>query len=122
MANRAYILPVLALIDVPGEQDARSSPALGAGGEPVHAAVLLAELALIAEAGKCSNLVQRLASVPLPASTRVTVIWSRSDALVPGARQARLPGAEEIDYDDLGHVALLLSRRVARDIIARLQR
>jgi hypothetical protein len=52
--------------------------------------------------------------------TRVTVVWSRGDALVPGARQLAVPGAEVIMYPDLGHVALLGSRRVAREVIARL--
>jgi len=50
-----------------------------------------------------------------------TVIRSRSDALVPGARQARILGVEEIVYDDLGHLAMLASRRVARVIIDRLR-
>jgi triacylglycerol lipase len=68
-----------------------------------------------------SKLVQRLAAAPAPKHTRVTVIWSRGDALVPGAKQRALPGAEVIMYDDLGHVALLGSRRVAAEIIDRLK-
>jgi hypothetical protein len=56
-----------------------------------------------------------------PSRTRVTVIWSRADALVPGARQPHLPGAEVILYDDLGHISMLGSRRVASDIITRLR-
>jgi triacylglycerol esterase/lipase EstA (alpha/beta hydrolase family) len=67
-----------------------------------------------------SALVTRLAAAPLPVHTRVTVVWSRGDALVPGARQLAFPGAEVIIYPDLGHVALLGSRRVARALIARL--
>jgi len=67
-----------------------------------------------------SALVTRLAAAPPPARTRVTVVWSRGDALVPGARQLAFPGAEVIMYPDLGHVALLGSRRVARAVIARL--
>jgi xanthine/CO dehydrogenase XdhC/CoxF family maturation factor len=63
----------------------------------------------------------RLAAAPPPETTKITSIWSRGDALVPGARQAPLPGAETIMYDDLGHVALLGSRRVAREIIERLR-
>jgi pimeloyl-ACP methyl ester carboxylesterase len=66
-----------------------------------------------------SKLVSRLAAAPPPKQTQVTAIWSHADALVPGARQPALPSAEVILYDDLGHVALLGSRRVARDIIAR---
>ena len=69
-----------------------------------------------------SKLVQRLAAAPPPKQTKITVIWSRGDALVPGARQRALPGAEVIMYDDLGHVALLGSRRVAATIIDRLSR
>jgi len=67
-----------------------------------------------------SKLMTRLAAAPPPEHTEVTVIWSNGDALVPGARQLAFSGAEVIRYDDLGHVALLGSRRVARDIIARL--
>ena len=67
-----------------------------------------------------SKLLTRLRSAPPPKQTRVTAIWSRADALVPGARQHPLPGAEVVMYDDLGHVAMLWSRRIARDIIARL--
>jgi pimeloyl-ACP methyl ester carboxylesterase len=69
-----------------------------------------------------SKLVQRLAAASAPAHTKVTVIWSRGDALVPGAVQRALPGAEVIMYDDLGHVALLGSRRVAAAVIERLAR
>jgi xanthine/CO dehydrogenase XdhC/CoxF family maturation factor len=70
-----------------------------------------------------STLVQRLAAAPPPRDTRVTMIFSHADALVPATTQAALeiPRAERIVYDDLGHVALLGSRRVARDIIKRLK-
>jgi hypothetical protein len=70
-----------------------------------------------------STLVQRLAAAPPPQDTRVTMIFSHADALVPASTQAALqiPRAERIVYDDLGHVALLGSRRVARDIIKRLK-
>lgn len=67
-----------------------------------------------------SQLVDRLAQTPAPRHTKVTMIWSRADALVPGAWQTAHPGAEMIMYDDLGHVALLGSRRVASDVIQRL--
>lgn len=69
-----------------------------------------------------SKLVQRLAAAPPPKQTRVTVIWSRADALVPGGFQRAVPGADVIMYDDLGHVALLGSRRVAAEVIERLSR
>jgi triacylglycerol esterase/lipase EstA (alpha/beta hydrolase family) len=69
-----------------------------------------------------SKLVQRLAAAPAPQHTNVTCIWSHGDALVPGARQTPLPGCEVVMYDDLGHVALLGSRRVAAQIVERLKR
>ncbi|MDB4963142.1 MAG: lipase [Myxococcales bacterium] len=69
-----------------------------------------------------SQLVTRLGAASPPKHTRVTAIWSRADALVPGARQKPIPGADVIMYDDLGHVTLLGSRRVAREIIERLKR
>jgi pimeloyl-ACP methyl ester carboxylesterase len=67
-----------------------------------------------------SALLTRLALAPPPRHTRMTVVWSRSDALVPGARQLAFPGAEVLMYPDLGHVALLASRRIARALIERL--
>jgi hypothetical protein len=67
-----------------------------------------------------STLLTRLAAAPPPAHTRVTVVWSRADALVPGGRQRAVPGADVVMYADLGHVALLASRRVAGALIARL--
>jgi len=67
-----------------------------------------------------SAMLTRLGAAPPPARTRVTVVWSRGDALVPGARQLALRGADVIMYPDLGHVALLGSRRVARALIDRL--
>jgi pimeloyl-ACP methyl ester carboxylesterase len=67
-----------------------------------------------------SKLVTRLAAAPPPERTRITTIWSKGDALVPGGKQKPLPGAETIMFDDLGHVALLGSRRVAQLVIERL--
>jgi triacylglycerol esterase/lipase EstA (alpha/beta hydrolase family) len=67
-----------------------------------------------------SALLTRLAAARPPSHTRVTVVWSRGDALVPGAHQLALPGAETLLYSDLGHVALLASRRVADALIERL--
>src|SRR5262249_6281057 len=67
-----------------------------------------------------SKLITRLAAAPVPTFTRVMTILSRADALVPAERQLELAGATRVVYDDIGHVALLGSRRVARDIIARL--
>jgi pimeloyl-ACP methyl ester carboxylesterase len=68
-----------------------------------------------------STLLTRLAAAAPPARTRLTVIWSRADALVPGAREARVHGADELVFDDLGHLGLLASRRVAAAIIERLR-
>jgi pimeloyl-ACP methyl ester carboxylesterase len=68
-----------------------------------------------------SKLVQRLAATAPPEHARVTTILSRGDALVPAASQPEIAGAERIVFDDLGHVALLGSRRVARTIIERLR-
>lgn len=68
-----------------------------------------------------SKLVTRLAAAPAPQHTKLAVIWSRADALVPAAIQRPIAGAETIVYDDLGHVALLGSRRVAQTIIERLR-
>jgi pimeloyl-ACP methyl ester carboxylesterase len=70
-----------------------------------------------------SKLVQRLAAAPPPRDTRVLTIFSHSDHLVPANTQEALaiPRAERIVYDDLGHVTLLGSRRVAREIIKRLK-
>lgn len=67
-----------------------------------------------------SALLTRLAAAPPPTHTQTTSIWSRADALVPGARQRAFPGAEVITYPDLGHVSLLVSRRVSRAVIERL--
>lgn len=70
-----------------------------------------------------SRLVQRLAAAQPPQDTRMLMLLSHADALVPAHGQLGLaiPRAERIVYDDLGHVALLGSRRVARDIIRRLK-
>lgn len=67
-----------------------------------------------------SSLVQRLDAAPRPSRTRMTVVWSRADALVPGARHARVSGVDELVYDDLGHLALLTDERVASELVARL--
>jgi len=68
-----------------------------------------------------SKLMTRLHHAPPPQHARITTILSRADALVPADRQPLVAGAERIVYDDLGHVALLGSRRVAQVIIERLR-
>jgi pimeloyl-ACP methyl ester carboxylesterase len=67
-----------------------------------------------------SQLVTRLAASPPLSHARVTTILSEADVLVPAAKQPPIAGAERIVYPDLGHVALLGSRRVAAAIIERL--
>jgi pimeloyl-ACP methyl ester carboxylesterase len=67
-----------------------------------------------------SKLLARLAAAPAPRHTRVLTILSHADALVPAGKQGELAGADRVVYDDLGHVALLGSRRVAAEIAARL--
>ncbi|MBP9085975.1 MAG: alpha/beta fold hydrolase [Kofleriaceae bacterium] len=69
-----------------------------------------------------SSLVTRLEVAKPLAHTKLTVIWSRADGMVPGAKQARVAGVDEIIYDDLGHIAMLMSQRVAKDVIAALQK
>ena len=63
-----------------------------------------------------SALLARLDAAGLPASTRALAIWSRADAMVWSERQAHLPGARMLAFDDLGHLGLLASRRVAREV------
>jgi pimeloyl-ACP methyl ester carboxylesterase len=67
-----------------------------------------------------SQLVTRLGAAPAPAHARLTTILSEADGLVPADAQPPIRGAERIVFPDLGHVALLGSRRVARAIIERL--
>ena len=74
------------------------------------------------EAKVDSPFLRELASRPIPPGVRATAIWSRADGLVSSPLFARLPGAEEIVYDDLGHLTMLASPRVAAEVIARLRR
>lgn len=73
------------------------------------------------ELAASSDFLRRLADAPAPPSVRTTCIWSRADGLVPTSRAARIPGADEVVYDDLGHLALLCSRRVSREVAVRLK-
>ena len=66
-----------------------------------------------------SKLLARLANAAPPQHAQITTILSRADALVPAAHQPEVPGAERIVFDDLGHVAMLGSRRVAAAIVVR---
>ena len=67
-----------------------------------------------------SPLLQRLEAAPQPSKTEITVVWSSVDALVPTVRHSQLPHVEHIGFHHLGHVSMLLSRRVADEVIARL--
>ena len=67
-----------------------------------------------------SKLITRLDAAPPLRHTRVCTIMSHADAFVPAAHQKDLVGAERVVFDDLGHVALLGSRRVAREVVQRL--
>jgi pimeloyl-ACP methyl ester carboxylesterase len=68
-----------------------------------------------------SSLMQRLAAAPAPSWTRVTAIWSRADAMVPGAWETRIDGIDRIVHDGLGHLSMLASRDVADEVIERLR-
>jgi pimeloyl-ACP methyl ester carboxylesterase len=69
-----------------------------------------------------SELVRQMAAVPVPPEVDFTLIWSRTDGLVSGRHGALLDGAEVLEFHDLGHLALLGSRRVARELAVRLAR
>jgi pimeloyl-ACP methyl ester carboxylesterase len=69
-----------------------------------------------------SKLITRLAQAPVPQHTRLVTILSRADVLAPADAQPDVTGAERVVFEDLGHVALLGSRRVAAQIVARLGR
>lgn len=68
-----------------------------------------------------SKLLERIALAPPPQHARITTILSSADALVPAAQQPEVVGAERIVFDDLGHVAMLGSRRVAAAIVERVR-
>ncbi len=67
-----------------------------------------------------SKLIQRLGAAPPLAHAKLTTILSHRDALVPASQQPPIANADRIEYEDLGHIALLGSRRVAREVIRRL--
>jgi hypothetical protein len=74
------------------------------------------------ELDRGSALLRRLGEARLAEAVRVLCLWSRADGLVSSPDDAGWPGADEVVYDDLGHMALLASPRVAREIVVRLRR
>lgn len=73
------------------------------------------------ELRRSSPVVTRLATAPSLQHTRLTMIWSRGDALVTRVRPARVAIDDVVVFDDLGHLGLLTSRRVAEAIVERLR-
>lgn len=73
------------------------------------------------ELDRGSSLLRRLGEARLPEGVRALCLWSRADGLVSSRGDAHFPDAEEVVYDDLGHMGLLASRRVAREMVARLR-
>ncbi len=63
-----------------------------------------------------SALLARLEAAGLPRGVRALAVWSRGDSMVWSPEQAQLPGARMVAFDDLGHLGLLASRRVAREV------
>jgi triacylglycerol esterase/lipase EstA (alpha/beta hydrolase family) len=72
------------------------------------------------ELGAGSRFLRALAAQPVPSGVRATAIWSRADCLVPSFAEAHVDGAEDVIFDDLGHMGLLVSRRVAAEVARRL--
>lgn len=66
-------------------------------------------------------LFRRLRAAPLPANTEITVIWSRADGLVPSAHVARIDGVEDVCFESIGHLAMLVDPRVAAAVIERMR-
>jgi predicted alpha/beta hydrolase family esterase len=51
-----------------------------------------------------------------------TAIWSTADPHVPTESIATWPGAEHVVFDDVGHMGLLTSAKVADEVMARIDR
>src|SRR5262249_57805683 len=65
-----------------------------------------------------SALLAQLAACPRPDTVSVTSIWSRADNVIVPPENAAL-SVDDVIFEDLGHMALLLSPRVA-DVVASL--
>ncbi len=59
---------------------------------------------------------------PLPSRLAITAVFSGFDALVFPQRLAEYPGAMNVEVDDVGHMSLLVSRRVYRVVEESLDR
>lgn len=104
----------------------------GAGGRQIsglitigtpHQGTALAHLGLGANARDMepgSPFLARLASTPLPPIPILT-IWSTADTFVMPPERARLQGAHEREFSDIGHLAMKFSPRVLRLVLAELQ-
>ena len=67
-----------------------------------------------------SSYLRELGERPLATGIRGHSIWSRADDIVRPAESADWPGQPSVVLDDLGHMSLLYSRRVARATVAAL--
>src|SRR5262245_49484222 len=68
-----------------------------------------------------SSLLEELAACACPDTVSVTSIWSRDDnVIVPPENAALGTGGDDVVFEDLGHMALLRSPRVADVVAARL--
>ncbi|WP_432822333.1 alpha/beta fold hydrolase [Trichloromonas sp.] len=80
------------------------------------AALALSPLATTLMPG--SELLQRLAAAPIPASARVCAIYSRHDNIVLPPESAHLTGAENIELTGLGHTTLLYHPRILQTLFS----
>jgi triacylglycerol lipase len=89
------------------------------GGSPWAGALPVIEIVRALRAG--SPLLRRLASTPLPDGVRWLSVAADLDVIVPGLRSVPFhPQVETITVDGVGHLGMLLSRRVIGCITAAL--
>jgi len=69
--------------------------------------------------GQCSAWLAQLAASETPARrAMLTSIWSRHDNIVAPQASAELPGARNIVFDGIGHVALAFDARVQQAVLS----
>jgi triacylglycerol esterase/lipase EstA (alpha/beta hydrolase family) len=89
-----------------------------------HRGTEMARLGLVPSAREMRAGSDFLVELGLPEAAlkvRYTSIWSRADAIVVPAEAASIaPAGEDCVFDDLGHLSLLLSPRVAQVVAERL--